>query len=53
MIERIIEFFHHYYGVVMDWYMGLDQVMQYGFLFFGGVLILLIVVFSMLHKLSK
>ncbi|MBN2255636.1 MAG: hypothetical protein JW736_08010 [Deltaproteobacteria bacterium] len=53
MIDRVKELYHHYYGVVMDWYNGLDQVMQYGVLFFGGVLILLIVIFFMLNKMSK
>jgi hypothetical protein len=53
MIEGVKDLYSHYYSVVVDWYDGLDQVMQYGVLFFGGVLILMIVVFFMLHKISK
>ncbi len=53
MIERVKDLYSHYYSVVVDWYDGLDQVMQYGVLFFGGVLILMIGVFFMLHKISK
>jgi len=53
MIDTVKNLYHHYYNVILDWYNGLDQVLQYGFLFFAGAFVFLIVVLCMLAKISK
>lgn len=53
MIDTIKNLFYHYYNLILDWYNGLDQVLQYGVLFFGGAFVFLFIVLFMIAKISK
>lgn len=53
MIDTVKDLYHHYYSLILDWYNGLDQVVQYGVLFFGGAFIILIVILFIMAKISK
>ena len=53
MIDTVKNLYHQYYNLILEWYNGLDQILQYGVLILGGVLVFMIIVFFVMVKITK
>ena len=53
MIDTVKNLYHQYYTLILEWYNGLDQILQYGVIILGGVLVFMIIVFFVMVKITK
>lgn len=52
-MEKIKDLYHQYWGQIMAWYDGLEQLYQYGVFFLLIVVGFSIVAFVMLSRITK
>jgi hypothetical protein len=53
MVDRIVDYIYYGYDLFVEWYGGLSQVAQYGFIFFSMLAIFTVIVLYVLSRITR